>query len=97
MNILAFTQDGNRWVSDSFQPAKGNIEVCVTFKNKGGGFVGVLRSTDGNAFTPFESGSKGNLGRDTSLLIFNVSGIVPGGYFKLVSTSEPDVNSGWRE
>jgi hypothetical protein len=97
MNTLTFEKEGNRWVSDSFQPSKGNIEVCMKFKNKGGGFLGVLRSVDGEEFTPFESGVQGNLGKDTSLLIFNVSGIVPNCYLKIVSTSEPEENSGWRE
>jgi hypothetical protein len=97
MNTLNFTQDGRRWVSETFRPVRGDIEVVVKFKNEGGGFVGVLRSVDDVEFTPFESGVTGNLGKSTRLLIFNVTGIVPGGYLKLVSTSEPDAGSGWRE
>ncbi|MDR1222357.1 MAG: hypothetical protein LBL07_05705 [Tannerella sp.] len=97
MNVLAFVKEGKRWVSDVFQPARVNIEVAVRFKDEGGGFVGVLRSVDGVEFTPFESGVTGNLGRNTRLLIFNVTGIVPGGFLRLVSTSEPDADSGWRE
>jgi hypothetical protein len=97
MNVLVFVKEGNRWVSDVFQPARGNIEVTVRFKQEGGGFAGVLRSADGVEFTPFESGVTGNLGRNTRLLVFNVSGIVPGGYLRVVSTSEPDADSGWRE
>ena len=96
MAVLTFTKVGKRWESDTIQPAKGNIEVRVKFKNPGGGFVGVLRSADGVEFTPFESGTKGNLGEDTKLLIFNVSGIVKGGYLKIISTSEVEAGS-WIE
>jgi hypothetical protein len=58
--------------------------------------VGVHRSADGVDFTAHEGGVKGNLGKDTGLLIFNVSGCVPGCYLRLVSSTETDVCS-WIE
>ena len=97
MAVLNFVQDGNRWTSNVFSPTASNIEICVRFKNPGGGHVGVLRSIDGVEFTPFESGTVGNLGRKTKMLIFNVSGIVAGCYLKVLSTAEPDSGCEWRE
>ena len=91
--VLGFSKDGKRWVSDVIQPTSGNIEVSVRFKNPGGGFVGVLRSADGVEFTPFEGGTKGNLGEKTRLLVFNVSGLVPGCFLRLSSTAEVESGS----
>jgi hypothetical protein len=96
MNTLNFTQDGRRWVSDAFRPSESNVEVKIGFKNEGGGFIGVHRSMDGVEFTPFEGGVRGNLGKDTRLLIFNISGMLPGSYLRLVSTTEAE-DCGWSE
>jgi hypothetical protein len=90
MAILSITKDGRRWASESFSPANGAAEVRVRFKNAGGGFVGVHRSADGLEYTPSEGGVNGNLCRDTKLLVFNISGVIPGSYLRLVSTSEPE-------
>ena len=97
MAALSFTADGKRWLSNVFQPASSNVEVCVRFLNPGGGHVGVLRSVDGVEFTPYESDTVGNLGTNTKLLIFNVSGIVPGAFLRLVATRETDSGCQWRE
>jgi hypothetical protein len=90
MAALSFTQEERKWVSEAFRPAESNVEIRVKFKNEGGGFVGVHRSADGVEFTPFEGGVKGNLGKDTRLLIFNVSGLVPGCWLRLVSSAETE-------
>ena len=97
MSALNFTQDGKRWLSDTISPTKSNIEVCVRFKNPGGGLVGLLRSMDDVDFTPHEGGTVGNTGKDTRMIIFTVCGIVPGGYLKFVSTTETDSGCEWRE
>lgn len=96
MATLNFTKEKRRWVSDMFIPSMSNIEISVHFANPGGGLVGVMRSTDGVEWTPFESSTVGNLGKDTRLLIFNVSGIVPGALLRLSSTAEVD-DGKWRE
>ena len=96
MAALGFVQDGRRWLSDAFSPTKGNVEVSVRFARPGGGHVGVLRSVDGTEWTPFESGTVGNLGKGTRLLVWNVSGIVPGALLRLSSTAEVS-DCEWRE
>ena len=97
MAVLNFVQDGKRWLSDVISPSSSNIEICVRFKYAGGGHVGVLRSIDGAEFTPHESGTVGNLGRKTKMVIFNISGIVPGAFLRFISTAEPDSGCEWRE
>ena len=97
MAALSFVQDGKRWLSNVFQPTSSNIEICVRFLKPGGGLVGVLRSVDGVEFTSDNSGTEGNLGQKTKMIIFNVSGIVPGAFLRLASSSEPDSGCVWRE
>jgi hypothetical protein len=101
MNDLTFTRKlgafSRKWESDIFQPTKSSVEISVMFKKRGG-LVSILRSSDGENFTLKEGATQGNYDSNLRQVVFTVSGLIPGGYLKLQTTSEPSSSgNGWRE